>query len=127
MSALRKYETLSDLPRVMLVWYPWENPDWGEVSQLAHGVGVGPEAQHIFNPDVLTDKKREDWDKSVVSNDPSDFVTLMHSLELAVHPFTLQDDILIYRESAFEETKLYVEKGIDGIFCEFPLSTYTLL
>lgn len=125
-AALERYEQLSDLPLVMLVWYPWENPDWTQVSRLANGVGVGPKAQHIFNPDVLSDK-REDWDTSVVSNDPSSFVSLMHSLGLAVHPFTLQDDKLIYRKSAYEETKLYVDVGIDGIFCEFPQITYTLL
>jgi len=42
--ALYKYELLSDLPLVFLVWYTYETPDWEEVSKLAHGVGVGPQA-----------------------------------------------------------------------------------
>ena len=46
----------------------------------------------------------------------------MHSLELAVHPYTLQDDKLKYRDSAYDEQQLYIDKGVDGVFCEFPHS-----
>ena len=50
----------------------------------------------------------------------------MHSLDMAVHPYTLRNDSLKYRESAYEETQLYVDKGIDGVFTEFPSATFTM-
>ena len=54
------------------------------------------------------------------------FVNYMHSLELAVHPYTFADDHLYYTSSAVDEAQLYVDKGVDGLFCEFPHSTFNL-
>ena len=50
----------------------------------------------------------------------------MHSLELAVHPYTLKDDSLTYKSNAFAETELFVDNGIDGVFTEYPHTTYEL-
>ena len=50
----------------------------------------------------------EDWDKRIVLNKYSGFVKYMHELNLAVHPWPLQDDMLVYRKNGYEETKMYV-------------------
>ena len=79
-----------------------------------------------MNNDSLTNKHIV-WDKTRVENNYSPFITQMHELELAVHPWTLQDDILVYRSSAYDEAQLYVDKGIDGVFCEYPHSENEML
>ena len=50
----------------------------------------------------------------------------MHAMELAVHPWTFQDDNLKFNSTVYDEAKLYVDSGIDGMFTEFPHSTYAL-
>jgi len=50
----------------------------------------------------------------------------MHKLDLAVHPYTLQDDNLQFESTVYDEVNLWVKKGIDGIFTEFPHSTNVL-
>ena len=50
----------------------------------------------------------------------------MHSLDLAVHAYTLKNDNLQYKSSAFAESLLFVEKGVDGVFTEFPETTFVL-
>ena len=54
----------------------------------------------------------------------STFITEMHNRDLAVHPYTLHDDSLVYMSTAWEETLLYITKGVDGLFTEFPGATY---
>ena len=94
--------------------------DWTEISNLCHA--VGPASDWVMNNESLTNKQLI-WDKTNVDNLTSPFISSMHEMELAVHPYTLQDDKLVYRSSAFEETQLYVDKGIDGMFTEFPHAT----
>lgn len=43
---------------------------------------------------------------------------------MAIHPWPLQDDKLIYRELPHHETKMFVIMGIDGYFAEYPVDTY---
>jgi len=43
-----------------------------------------------------------------------------------VHPYTFQDDNLQYTSSAVDEVQLYINAGVDGLFNEFPHSTYNL-
>ena len=43
---------------------------------------------------------------------------------VAIHPWPLQDDKLIYRSLPYEETHMFVVKGIDGYFAEYPIDTY---
>jgi glycerophosphoryl diester phosphodiesterase len=78
-----------------------------------------------MNPNSLTLGPKS-WDKSTAINKYSDFVTKMHSLDLAVHPYTLKNDSLMYRENAFLETQLYVDNGIDGVYTEYPHTTLEL-
>ena len=51
----------------------------------------------------------------------------MHALDLAVHPYTDQDDHLHYRDIVYDEASLYVNKGVDGLFVEFPHSQLVIL
>ena len=39
---------------------------------------------------------------------------------MAVHPYTLQDDMLVWTSQPLDEHILYIDHGIDGIFTEFP-------
>jgi glycerophosphoryl diester phosphodiesterase len=79
-----------------------------EISQFAHG--VGPRSDWLFN------YKNEPYNLT----SPSLFVEECHELGLAVHPYSLQDDMLKYTSSPLDEHKLFVDKGVDGVFCEFP-------
>jgi glycerophosphoryl diester phosphodiesterase len=76
-----------------------------------------------MNPNSLTLGPKS-WDKSTATNTYSSFIEKMHSLDLAVHPYTLKDDNLDYRNNAFAETQLYVDNGIDGLFTEYPETTF---
>lgn len=78
-----------------------------------------------MNPTSLTLGPTK-WIKSTASNNYSKFVETMHSYELAVHPYTLKDDSLNYRDNAYLETQLFVDNGIDGAFTEYCGTTYTL-
>ena len=109
--SLKKFATLSDLPLVFLMFY--DNPfiptyDLAEISTFAHG--VGPKYQYIFA------YKNETYDPKT----PSLFVDEAHSYNLAVHPYILQDDDLKYAKDPVEEALAYLNKGVDGLFCEFP-------
>lgn len=57
---------------------------------------------------------------------PSAFIEEAHSHGLAVHPYTLQDDMLVYTNNPIEENLMYMVKGVDGIFTEFPHMTYSV-
>jgi len=50
-----------------------------------------------------------------------------HSLGLQVHPYTFQNDFLGVFEDSESELRLWINKGVDGIFTEFVLSTYELI
>ena len=50
----------------------------------------------------------------------------MHTRGLAVHPYTLQDDHVVYTANGTNETEMFVNKGVDGIFTEFVSATYTV-
>jgi len=56
-----------------------------------------------MNPNSLT-LGPVSWDKTTATNTYSSFVAKMHSLDLAVHPYTLKNDALVYRKDAFSET-----------------------
>jgi len=64
--------------------------------------------------------------KNAPRTDRSAFVEEAHANQLAVHPYTLRDDQLVYTDSTVAETKLYIDKGCDGVFTEFPHGTYNL-
>ena len=112
--ALKKFATLSNLPLIMLASYSSEY-DFDSIAEYAHG--VGPDAKYIMY---------DSQGQSETSNDRSKFVDRMHSLDLAVHPYTLRNDQLHFRDTAYGETKLYADKGVDGVFTEFPSSTFAI-
>lgn len=39
----------------------------------------------------------DDWDKTIVKNEYPVFNRYMHSLDLAIHPWPIQDDRPVYR------------------------------
>ena len=121
-AALEKFATLSDLPLVQLVSYS-SKYDFEKISTVAHA--VGPDAQWIMNPLSLSDKQK-DWDHSTITDTYSTFIEQMHAYDMAVHPYTLQDDKLKYTSTVYDEAQLYVDQGIDGVFCEFPHTVNSL-
>lgn len=88
--------------------------DLKEISTFAHG--VGPRYDWIFH------YKNETFNL----DKPSAFVEDAHKHGLAVHPYTLQDDMLIFTGNPIEETMIYLNKQVDGIFTEFPHMTYSV-
>ena len=95
------------------------SPDWRELSKIVNG--ITPYHQLITKPGALTDANVDDWDRFKMTDDKySDFIAMMHSLDIAVHPWPLKDDYLNYRKTAYAETKMFVNKGVDGFFVEFP-------
>lgn len=119
-AGLIKFRTLSDLPLVLLMSYTDATPDidWEGISAIANG--VGPNYEYLFNWEPPAD---------FISTDPemAPFIQLAHAHNLAVHPYTFQDDNLHLADNAWDEVQMYVNAGIDGLFNEFPHSTYNLL
>ena len=113
--SLQKFATLSDLPLVYLLF--WKNPnfpryDLKEISEFAHG--VGPQVESVlFYED-------ETWQNDTYH---SKFVEEAHANGLAVHPYTLKDDMLQWTANSIDEHLLYFNKQVDGIFTEFPHNT----
>ena len=109
--SLLYFKDKTDLPRIQLL-SPDFNYDLKWISKYAHG--VGPKTKYLFN------YKDEKFNLS----DPSLFIKECHELNLLVHPWVFQDDDLQYTENSIDEFKVYLQKGVDGIFTEFPQSTY---
>lgn len=112
--SLERFSKLSDLPLVYLMF--WNNaymPTYNltEISTFAHG--VGPRTDFLFG------YKNETKNNSA----PSLFIEEAHSVNLAVHPYTMQDDMLRWTDNPIDEHILYMNKQIDGIFTEFPHMT----
>lgn len=115
--SLKKFATLSDLPLIYLMFHGnayIPNYDLKEITKFAHG--IGPKYMDIFA------YKGEKFNPTTKSK----LVEEAHSLDLAVHPYILQDDVLHYTKSPIDETLLYLTKGVDGIFTEFPHETYSI-
>ena len=81
------------------------------MTKYAHG--VGPPTEMIMNEDPADDTY-------------SDFIAKMHGLEMAVHPWEIQDDELQLEDTVYKETSRYINKGVDGVFVEFPHTQYSL-
>ena len=105
------FKNTTDLPRIKLLPHQFDY-NLNLISQYAHG--VGPNHKFLFNYQ----------DERFNLDEPSLFIQECHKLGLLVHPWTLQDDKLRYTSNSVDEVKVYVQKGIDGIFTEFPQSTY---
>ena len=120
---LLKYKELSDLPLVILYSYSSPLTNWKFFGDNFHG--IGPDGQWVMNHNSLVFGPT-DWVKHWARDTYSPFVKKMHELGLAVHPYTLRDDVLVFRDNAFEETLLYVNNGVDGAFTEFAHSSFEL-
>ena len=96
--ALEAYQELSDLPLVQLAHYGDDySYDWDKIGKVAHG--VGPDSRLVFD----TDFKSADYKKASVESGYSAFISQMHGLEMAVHPWTLRDDDLSWTSSPYDE------------------------
>jgi glycerophosphoryl diester phosphodiesterase len=91
--ALYRFAELSDLPLVYLMFYnnPMVTYNLTEIATFAHG--VGPKTDWLFNYDNET------------ANDtaPSKFIEECHRVGLAVHPYSLQDDMLRWTHTPLDE------------------------
>lgn len=63
------------------------NIDWLEVSNLAHGVGVGPKSEWLIDDAKLA--KNTNVEIGLSRDQSNSFVKKMHSMSLAVHSYTL--------------------------------------
>ena len=108
--ALLRMRELTDLPLVYLMFYmnPMVSYNLTEIGEWAHG--VGPNQNWLMNDGRLP-------------NETSKFVDDAHAAELAVHPYSLQDDMLKWTPLPIDEHELFLSKGVDGIFTEFPHTT----
>ena len=114
LDALIKYSHISDLPLVMLTYFAGINDDLMFIySMIVHG--VGPDLKTIIEYGGEVDSSFDT---------PSVFVELAHNLGLGVHPWVIQNDILTYTDNILSEHELYIAKKVDGIFTEFPQTTY---
>ena len=96
--ALEKYQTLSDLPRIYLMFDKMmEDESLTDVAKFAHG--IGPSVDGIFK---------------------NDFLAVAKSNELQVHPYVVRDETLEYTQNPIDENVLYYTSGVDGIFTEHP-------
>ena len=50
----------------------------------------------------------------------------MHDLKMAVHPWEIQYDELKFEDTVYKEVSRYINKGVDGVFGEFPHTQYVL-
>ena len=87
------------------------------MGALVHG--LGPASDYLFKWTPPAD---------FVSTSPtmSPFIQIAHAHNMAVHPYTFQDDNLKWTSTAVDEVQLYINAGVDGLFNEFPHSTYNL-
>lgn len=107
--SLWKFAELSDLPLVYLMFSPITTSvtyDLEDISGFAHA--VGPHQNWLFQNETFN------------ATAPSRFVEECHRLELAVHPYSLQDDMLKWTTAPLDEHELFANKQVDGIFTEFP-------
>ena len=113
LDSLKRFAELSDLPLVYLMF--WDNPlmtyNITEVAPFVHG--VGPKSDWIFL------YKNDQWN----ATSPSIFVEEAHSLDLAVHPYTQQDDMPRWAKTPLDEHEIFINKKVDGLFTEFPHTT----
>jgi glycerophosphoryl diester phosphodiesterase len=111
-SSLLFFRNKTNLPLIQLMFYSSQiKYDLQWITQYANG--VGPNYQYLFYYK----------DEPFSLNQPSKFIQECHSLDLKVHPYVLQDDLLIFTSSSISESEVYYLKGVDGMFTEFPENT----
>ena len=104
LSTLRAFAALTDLPLVQTV-FSNTTYDYTEIAEVASA--VRPELDLIFS------------EGSSITEDDSDFIKLMHTMELAVHPTALIGDKEQIGLNSVEAIKMVTYKGADGVYADF--------
>ena len=65
----------------------------------------------MTKPDAEMDPMTDEWDYGITEHKYSNFAKLMHKLEMAIHPWPLQDDHLLYNKGkgGYVETSMYIK------------------
>lgn len=108
LSTLRAFAALTDLPLVQTV-FSNTTYDYTEIAEVASA--VRPELDLIFT------------EGGSITEDDSDFIKLMHTMELAVHPATLIGDREQIGLNSVEALKMVTHKGADGVYADFASGT----
>lgn len=120
--SLFRFKDFSDLPLIQLMF--WDHKgityDINHIATYAHG--VGPNSDYLqYWPQTRLARKRGPSPQAI--DELSDFINVCHARQMAVHPYTFKDDHLTYTATPQTEAQFYVDKGVDGLFTEFPHST----
>uniref|UniRef100_A0A7S3J4L1 glycerophosphodiester phosphodiesterase n=1 Tax=Euplotes harpa TaxID=151035 RepID=A0A7S3J4L1_9SPIT len=105
--SLLYFKQVTDLPLIQLLSYDYHY-DLDSISTFAHG--VGPSYRYMFSYK----------DEPFNLDKPSKFIQECHNKDLNVHPWIFQDDFLHYTKNSVDELNVYLTKGVDGVFTEFP-------
>jgi len=106
------FKNITDLPTVQLMFF--NDRIKYDISWIVqYSDGVGPNNNYMFN---YGGEER-------TAEEPSKFIEECHALGLKVHPYVLQDDMLLHSDNAIKEHEIWYNKGVDGIFTEFPETT----
>lgn len=89
--------------------------DLDEIATYAHG--VGPDARTVM---YYPSTSKVEFDHKTESA----FIQAAHAVDLQVWPWTLRDDQLQFTDNAVDETALYFNKGVDGVYTEFVSTTW---
>ena len=89
-NALIKMSTMTDLP-LLLLCHDTDIYDYNYISSFANGVGV-----------PLAWIMKSEKDVGDGDSDYSAYIKQMHKLDLAVHPYTDQDDKLTYGDNVYD-------------------------
>ena len=147
MPCLEYFSALTDLPKILLVgmteqsrWNDYFDlfsgifivrpyvtwvyvPDWEHISKTVHG--LSPDIQWVTQDGAMTSGLLTGkWPKHEVNNNFSEYSKYMQELDMVIHPYFLQTDMRQYRKTGYEETRMYVNRGVDGIFAEQPTECY---
>jgi glycerophosphoryl diester phosphodiesterase len=78
-----------------------------------YGAGVGPDKKFLT----------EEWTKI---NNGASFIGECHKRGMYVHPWVLRNDELYFTENAIDENIWYINAQVDGLFTEFPETTFAV-
>jgi len=97
-------------------------PNWGEVSKIING--ISPFHQMMTKPGAHLDPMTDEWDYKTVEDSYTDLCRMLHSVDIAIHPWPMQDDHLSYRKTPYAEQKMFIKNGVDGFFVEFTKDSF---
>lgn len=112
---VRSLQYLRNITELRLVFLTGTSLPDTQLSSLASYVfGIGPSKSTIVQVDPTTDKN--------IRN--TDFIERAHSFGLQVHPYTFRNEdqfmALDYGADPYEELKMFIDLGVDGLFSDFP-------